>query len=133
MDNYDDIINLPHHVSHSHPRMPMIDRAGQFAPFAALTGYDSAIGEAARLTDQFSELSEYDKSKLDATLAELLLSINEHPLVVVHFFKPDKRKTGGDYMTLTAQLKAIDTVNRILTLADGTNIEFDAIAKIQKT
>jgi len=130
-DQYDDIIDLPHHVSPTRPRMAMIDRAAQFAPFAALTGYDSAIAESARLTDRFYELSDSDKSQLDAIIVLLQQRVNEHPALLVEFFKPDKRKAGGAYITLSASLKAIDTVNRTISLTDGTVIPFDTIARIQ--
>lgn len=130
-DQYDDIIDLPHHVSPTRPRMAMIDRAAQFAPFAALTGYDSAITESARLTDRFYELSDSDKSQLDAIIVLLQQRVKEHPALLVEFFKPDKRKAGGAYITLSASLKAIDTVNRTISLTDGTGIPFDTIARIQ--
>lgn len=130
-DQYDDIIDLPHHVSPTRPRMAMIDRAAQFAPFAALTGYDRAIAESARLTDRFYELSDSDKSQLDAIIVLLQQRVNEHPALLVEFFKPDKRKAGGAYITLSASLKAIDTVNRTISLTDGTVIPFDTIARIQ--
>ena len=70
-EDYSDIINLPHHVSRNHPPMPMMNRAAQFAPFAALTGYEDVIQETGRLTDEFIELSDDDKERLNQKIAEL--------------------------------------------------------------
>ena len=96
-----DIINLPHHVSHNHPQMPMMARAAQFAPFAALTGYDAVIHETARLTDRQVELEEYDNERLNRIFSELMDSLEEHPVVTVSYFKPDEHKAGGAYVTVT--------------------------------
>ena len=95
MGNYDDIIDLPHHVSSTRPRMPMIDRAAQFQPFRALTGYEDAVRETARLTDRRIELTEEEKARLDAALQRLMDSISSRPQVSVTWFQPDKRKAGG--------------------------------------
>ena len=89
---YDDIINLPHHVSLTHPHMSRLDRAAQFSPFAALTGYDAAIKETARLTDKKVELGEYELEELNRTLLELSDHISQHPQVMVTYFEPDKCK-----------------------------------------
>lgn len=88
---YDDIIDLPHHVSERHPQMSMYNRAAQFAPFAALTGHDAAITEAARLTDAELELSESDAEVLNRKLA-YLQSLDEKPTISVTYFVPDDRK-----------------------------------------
>ncbi len=95
---YDDIINLPHHVSERHPQMSMYNRAAQFAPFAALTGHDSAITEAARLTEAEEELSESDAEVLNRKLA-YLQSLDEKPTISVTYFVPDDKKEGGSYHT----------------------------------
>ena len=104
---YDDIIDLPHHVSEKHPHMPMLDRAAQFSPFAALTGYDAAIVETARLTDQKRELTEEQKQVINKGLHELQKRIKNDPLVTVTFFKPDDRKSGGAYRTVTGNAKKV--------------------------
>ena len=92
---YDDIIDLPHHVSRTHPPMPLLNRAAQFAPFAALTGYGDAIAEAARLTEDQQELSEADRLALGEKLALLRDSLASSPTVTLTYFQPDERKAGG--------------------------------------
>ncbi len=104
-EDYYDIINLPHHVSRNHPQMPMEARAAQFAPFAALTGYDAVIHETARLTDKQVELEEYDNDRLNRIFSELMDSLEKHPMVTVSYFKPDEHKAGGAYMTVSGKLK----------------------------
>ena len=96
---YDDIINLPHHVSQKHAPMARADRAAQFSPFAALTGLDAALRETARLTDQRITLDEYEQAALDETLQAVrdALTKKEHPTVEVCYFVPDTRKAGGAY------------------------------------
>ena len=92
---YDDIIGLPHPVSVKHPRMAREDRAAQFSPFAALTGYDAAISETQRLTEKRRELDENKKAELDAKMADLVRQLDEHPTVRITYFKEDDRKDGG--------------------------------------
>ena len=96
-NRYDEIINLPHHVSKTRPQMPMSDRAAQFAPFAALTGYDSAIKETGRLTDERIELDEEALTALDMKYQLLMDALNEAPKVTITYFQPDERKAGGKY------------------------------------
>ena len=91
---YDDIIHLPHHVSQNHPQMPMLDRAAQFAPFAALTGYEAAVGETARLTAERRELDPQEAEELNRRLAALIARLPERPEVTVEYFVPDDRKAG---------------------------------------
>lgn len=124
---YDDIINLPHHVSPTRPRMSMIDRAAQFSPFAALTGYDAAIKETGRLTDERIELSEESRAVLDRKQQLLLDNLADHPEVSVTYFVPDERKSGGAYVTATGQVKKVDEFERLLILTDGTKIPLDEI------
>ena len=131
MKEYDDIINLPHHVSKNHPPMPMMNRAAQFAPFAALTGYDAVIRETGRLTDGFIELDEDKTEQLNRRIAELLEEIDEQPMVTVTFFKPDERKAGGSYSTVSGQLKKVDEFNQVLVMEDDTAISFSSIFDIQ--
>ena len=96
-NRYDEIINLPHHVSTTRPQMPMSDRAAQFAPFAALTGYDSAIKETGRLTDEKIELDEEALTALDMKYQLLMDVFDDAPEVTITFFQPDERKAGGKY------------------------------------
>lgn len=129
--DYDDIIDLPHHVSTTRPRMSRLDRATQFAPFAALTGYGAAIKETARLTDERSELGEYELMELNAGIHMLMERIDEHPQVEITYFKPDERKDGGAYLTVKSRAKRLNEYERFLLLEDGTEIPFDDIYKIE--
>lgn len=104
-DQYDDIINLPHHVSKTRPQMSMVDRAAQFSPFAALTGYDAAIKETGRLTDEKVNLSEEEKEALDRKQQILMEWLGDHPALTITFFVPDEKKSGGAYMTKSGNLK----------------------------
>lgn len=128
---YDDIINLPHHVSATRPQMSMIDRAAQFSPFAALTGYDAAIKETGRLTDEKIELDEDTKAALDIKQAYLLEIIDDQPEITVTYFLPDTKKSGGEYVTVTGNLKRFDEYERLLTLTNGKKIPMDDIADIE--
>lgn len=130
MDEYDDIINLPHHVSKNHRQMPMEMRAAQFAPFAALTGYDTVINETARLTDQQVELEDYDNERLNRKYAELIENISEHPVITVSYFKPDKHKGGGAYVSKTGHIKKVDTYEQQMIMEDGTSLPLAAIVDI---
>ncbi len=124
---YDDIINLPHHVSATRPRMAAIDRAAQFSPFAALTGYDAAIKETARLTDERIELDEYRKDALRERLQITAARIQEHPEIEITFFQPDAKKDGGAYVTAVNSVRKVDDYERIVVMADGTVIPIDQI------
>lgn len=128
---YDDIIDLPHHVSATRPRMSRPDRAAQFAPFAALTGYGAAIKETARLTDERAELGESELMELNAGIHMLMERIDEHPQVEITYFKPDERKDGGAYLTVKSRVKKLKEYERIILLEDGTQIPFDDIYKIE--
>lgn len=128
---YDDIINLPRPVSSKHPPMPMSDRAAQFSPFAALTGYDEAVMEIGRLTDRKHELNDEEIAALNQKLQFLSEHLKEHPTVTVTFFVPDAKKAGGSYTTKTRRLKKIDTVDRWIQLDDGTKIPIDDIVFIK--
>lgn len=128
---YDDIIDLPHHVSDTRPRMSRLDRAAQFSPFAALTGYGAAIKETARLTDERSELGEYELMELNAGIHMLMERIDEHPQVEITYFKPDERKDGGAYLTVKSRAKRLNEYERFILLEDGTEIPFDDIYKIE--
>lgn len=129
-EDYSDIINLPHHVSRNHPQMPMEARAAQFAPFAALTGYDAVIHETARLTDKQVELEEYDNERLNRKFAELMDNFDNHPEITVSYFKPDERKAGGSYTTASGTIKKFDSYEHMLQMDDGTKIPIANIMDI---
>ena len=128
---YDDIINLPHHVYATRPQMSMLDRAAQFSPFAALTGYDDAIKETGRLTDEKIEMDEDRKAALDMKQAYLIEMIDEQPEISITYFLPDTKKSGGAYVTVTGNLKRFDEYERLLILTDGKKIPMDDIADIE--
>lgn len=130
MSSYDDIIDLPHHVSQKHPQMSMLNRAAQFSPFAALTGYDAAIRESVRRTERKIELGEDAKAELSEKLRYLRDVEAEHPVAMFTYFVPDDRKEGGKYITLTAQVKRIDEFGQVILLADGSSIPIDAVFEI---
>ena len=127
---YDDIINLPHHFSTTHPHMTVIDRAAQFSPFAALTGYDAAIKETAALTDERVELDQYMKDVLNDRLQIIAERIKEHPEIVITYFQPDTKKNGGAYVTAISMAKKIDKYERVVVMLDGTAIPIDEIISI---
>lgn len=133
MGKYDDIIDLPHHISASRPQMPMLDRAAQFMPFRALTGYEDAVHETARLTEERVELTEDEKALLDTKLQRLADRLDSHPQVTLTWFQPDKRKTGGAYVTTTGQIKKIDDFEGALILLGGERIFIEDILNIQLT
>ena len=130
MEKYDDIINLPHHVSTKHQRLSMEQRAAQFAPFAALTGYGDAIKETAKITEDRIELDDEEKIKLDNKLKKIQNNISNKPKVIVTYFVPDIRKSGGEYITKVGNLKKIDEYNQLLVLDDKTEIPIKEIIEI---
>ena len=127
---YDEIMGLPHHVSKTRPQMPMSDRAAQFAPFAALTGYDAAIKETGRLTDERIELDVEALSALDMKYQLLMEALDEAPEVTITYFQPDERKAGGKYVSAVGTVKKIDDFERRITMQDGTKIPMDDILSI---
>jgi hypothetical protein len=131
MNEYDDIINLPHHVSSRHPQMSMMNRAAQFAPFAALTGHAAAIEETARLTDEQHELADEGNEILNQKMAFLRENLHEHPLVTITYFEPDKKKAGGAYKTIEGQLQNIDDYNQSIVLKSGEVIPLKSVLDLQ--
>ena len=117
---YDDIINLPHHVSKSHPQMSLLNRAAQFSPFAALTGHEAAIQETARLTDSFIELDEDRKERLNEQLQMIMENLEQKPECEITYFQPDEKKTGGSYVTVCGRIKKIDRLEHRIIFTDGT-------------
>ena len=130
MEKYREIIDLPHHVSKTRPQMPMSDRAAQFAPFAALTGYDSAIKETGRLTGERVELDVEALSALDMKYQLLMEALDEAPEVTITYFRPDERKAGGKYVSAVGAVKKIDDFERRITMRDGTRIPMDDVLSI---
>ena len=130
MGKYDDIIHLPHHTSSKRVRMPMLDRAAQFSPFAALTGYEDAIEETGRLTERKLELGEYDRAILDQKQRILTDAADSHPQISLTYFVPDPRKEGGTYEYAWGSLKKIDAYERLLVLTDGRKFPLDDIIDI---
>ena len=131
MGKYDDIINLPHHVSTMRHRMSMLERAAQFQSFRALTGYEDAVQETSRLTEDRVELTEDEKSILDRKLQSLADRISSKPQITVTWFRPDQKKTGGAYVTTTGQLKKLDDYAGALIMMGGERIVIENILDIQ--
>lgn len=131
MGKYDDIIDLPHHVSKVHPQMSIWDRSAQFAPFAALTGHDAAIKETARLTDERLELSDEVIMKLNDQLNMIRDNIGTEQEISITYFVPDDKKSGGAYVTHSNVVKKIDEFERKLTMQDETVIPIEQISEIQ--
>jgi len=128
---YDDIIGLPHPVSSKRASMPLYDRAAQFAPFAALTGYDDAIEESGRLTDFAADLTDGSRQLLNAQLAVLSEHMAQSPKVQITYFVPDPRKAGGSYVTLSGNVKRIDPIEQLLILTDGTKIPLAMLYRLE--
>ena len=127
---YDDIIRLPHPTSRKHPRMSMEERAAQFAPFAALTGFGGVIRETGRLTDKQVELGESDQVELERVLTFLDSQEEEHPMIKVTYFLPDTYKEGGTYVTVTGHLTRIDQVEGALLLWEGVRVPIQDIRSV---
>ena len=125
--NYDDIIHLPHFVSKDRPHMSPYDRAAQFAPFAALTGYGDTIREAERLTDPFRELSETEKEILDMKFSILMDHVQEMPEIGILYFVPDEKKQGGSYMQKLIRVRKIDIHKKLIISVEKEEFEIRAI------
>lgn len=128
--DYEDIIHLPHHVSPVHPHMPVSDRAAQFAPFAALTGYGDVIKETARQTDKKPELSEDEKQELNYKIQLVCALPGEKPEIVLTYFVPDEKKSGGACHTVRGKIRRIDPDAGQIILEDGVRIRLDCIVDI---
>lgn len=127
---YDDMIDMPHHVSTKHPQMSLHDRAAQFSPFAALTGYDDAIAETARLTDCRIELSETDLDRLNLKWQLVMEHISERPAVTITYFVPDSKKEGGKYVSVSGCVKKIDEYEQTVTMTDGKKIPLPEVIRL---
>lgn len=131
MGDYDDILFLPHHRSKKRSPMSIQDRAAQFSPFAALTGFDAAIEETGRLTDCRPELLDYENAQLDHMLTRLLDLLPRQPQVSVTYFLPDSKKTGGRYETARGRAQKIDLYRKVLTMTDGSEIPLTEILHME--
>ena len=129
-DHYEDIISHLHYQSPEHARMSMENRAAQFSPFAALTGYEEAVEETARLTEEKRDLDETRIEELNGLLQELLRAHKEECTVIITYFVPDDKKVGGRYESVTGNVKKVDTLKSRLSLEDGTKIDLDCIRDI---
>ena len=130
MNKYDDIINLSRPKS-KHPQMTLEQRSAQFAPFAALTGYEGQIKETARLTDKRLELDEEAKSILDTKIQIIKEKNDQQPQIAITYFIPDKQKEGGKYITIENKIKKINQYTNEIIMIDKTNIKIDEIIDIQ--
>lgn len=130
LHNYDDIIDLPHHVSPNRRRMSNLERGAQFSPFAALTGYEAAVEEAARFTDGKKELTEEMKAIIDAKIQAISEHPDAEPKVTITYFKPDERKEGGAYVRITGAVKKIDRIGKTIVLTGNTRIPMEQIREI---
>ena len=128
---YDDIINLPHHVSTKHKQMSMYERAAQFAPYAALTGHKDMVIESARLTDREINLDEEEREILDRKLQNVIEKMNEKPKVIFTYFIPDTKKEGGKYVKVTGIIKKIDDFEKVVYLENNTKIPIIDIVEIE--
>ncbi|MBQ7536058.1 MAG: hypothetical protein IJT43_10655 [Stomatobaculum sp.] len=131
-DSYEDIIHLPHHVSKKHPPMPLRNRAAQFMPFAALTGYEAEIEESARLTEEARDLSEDSEAALNVRIqsVQAALQSQKQPEVSVTYFRPDEKKPGGAYIIKKGAVKKIDSYTGRILFSDGTEIPLCGIVEI---
>lgn len=127
---YDDIINLQHHVSKKHPQMSLYARSAQFAPFAALTGYEDAVKETARETSERIEIEDELKSILDSKLQIILEQIKNKPEISFTYFIEDSKKDGGEYVTVTGLVKKVDLYNQYVYLVNNTKIPINEIIDI---
>lgn len=131
MGKYDDILNMPHHVSGTRPHMSMHDRAAQFSPFAALVGYDDAVKETARLTNEKLELTADKITDLNQKIAFLTENADKRPEITIEYFIPDEKKTGGKYVTLSGNFRRIDEYNHNMVFASGDEIPLNDIFSIE--
>lgn len=129
-NKYNDIINLEHHISKIHKQMSLENRAVQFAPFSALTGYDEAIKETTRITQDRIELDEELKHTLNKKIICINNQISSNPKVTITYFVPDSKKLGGKYQTITGNVRKIDKYNKIIMLINGLKIPIIEIIDI---
>ncbi len=131
MSKYDSIIKKPHHVSKNHPQMSLLDRAAQFAPFAALTGYDAMVKETARTVDQKRELSDEQIEELNYKIKYITEHLKDEPIVVITYFVPDSKKVGGVYLTKEGIIKKVEEYNKNFIFTDGTIVPLPDVWSIE--
>lgn len=131
LNRYEDMIDLQYCGSVTHARMPRIARAAQFAPFAALTGYEAAIKETARLTQDRMELDESRKTALNEKLKLIVEQCAERPEVTITYFVPDERKSGGAYVNITGRIRNVDQYRHIVVMEDKTGIPIEQIYEVE--
>ena len=129
---YKNILTLPHHTSPTRPQMTLSRRAAQFAPFAALTGYDGVIRETARQTEAAVTLDEEEITAIDRCLQGIRGDIALRPWVYVRFFCPDARKSGGSFEIRHDKVVKIDETLQEMTLQSGENIQFRHIVQLMR-
>lgn len=127
---YEDIVNLPPHISKKHPQPSMMDRAARFAPFAAITGYEEMVLEEARVTEERVDLDEGALSLLNEKLNMIQEFLDEEPEVTITYFEPDKKKSGGAYVSITGIVKRIDEYEHFVIMTDGKKIRIEDIYAI---
>ena len=130
---YEDIVNLPSHISEKYPQPTMEDRAARFAPFAAITGYEEMVLEEARVTEERIDLDEGTLSQLNEKLNMIQEFLDEEPEVTITYFEPDKKKSGGAYVSITGIVKRIDEYEHLVIMTDGKKINIEDIYGIQGT
>jgi len=128
---YDDIVDLPPHISKKHPQPSMMDRAARFAPFAAITGYEEMVLEEARVTEERIDLDEGTLSLLNEKLNMIQEFLDDEPEVTITYFEPDKKKSGGAYVNITGIVKRIDEYEHLVMMTDGKKIYIEDIYNLQ--
>ena len=128
---YEDIVNLPRHISKIHPQATMADRAARFSPFAAISGYEDMVKEAARVTEERIDITDATKELLNEKLNMIIEFLDEEPEVTITYFEPDKKKTGGAYVSITGVVKRIDEYERIVLMSDDKKIRIEEIYAIE--
>lgn len=132
MMSYEEMLYMPHPVSKKHPQMSRYDRAAQFSPFAALTGHEAAVQEAARITQRKVELDENEKEQLNQTLVMLLEKYQGHPMISITYFCPDAQKDGGEYKTVKGQIRKLDENRKVIYLENHTEISLEQVIRIEE-
>ena len=128
---YEDIVNIPRHISKVHPQATMADRAARFSPFAAISGYEDMVKEAARVTEERIDITDATKELLNEKLNMIIEFLDEAPVVTIIYFEPDKKKDGGAYISITGTVKRIDEYERIVLMSDDKKIRIEEIYAIE--